>query len=126
MIGDLTTIGPSALRAERGERRRHEGPVATRGSTSPAETTATGLETGTVERRGIARVRLRVELPWDKVSEFYRGVIGPLKADGADIRLEVYLQASSLQGSIKQATLDHKVRETLKQLDAQVLEEDIG
>lgn len=111
----------AAMRAEAA----HEGPVATGGSTGSEETT-TEEKTTTVERRGIARVRLRVELPWDKVSEFYRGVIMPLKGDDADIQLEVYLQAFSPQGSIKQATLDHKVRETLAQLGAQVLEEDIG
>ncbi len=115
------------LRPEKVTPTRTEAPREAAAATAGTTATATGgtiEQPATVERRGVARVRLRVELPWDKVSDFYRGVIMPLKGDNADIRLQVYLEAVSPEGNIRQATLDQKVRETLSQLGAQVLEEE--
>ncbi len=74
---------------------------------------------------GIARVHLRVELPWDKVSDFFRGVIRPLKDDKAEIGLQIDLEAVSPERTIRQTTFDHTVRETLAQLGATVLQEEV-
>jgi hypothetical protein len=72
---------------------------------------------------GVHRLRLRVRVPWDKLSDFVRGVILPLRNDGAELEVEVCVQAQSKSGSIKPATLEHKVKETLRQIGAETLEE---
>jgi len=69
------------------------------------------------------RLRLRVKVPWDKLSDFVRGVIMPLRNDGAELEVEVCVQAQSKSGSIKPATLEHKVKETLRQISAKIVEE---
>lgn len=66
---------------------------------------------------------LRVRLPWDKVSDFLRGVLGPLRNDGAELgMIEISLTA---RGNIQQRTLEHKVRETLHQMGAEVVNEQL-
>lgn len=72
---------------------------------------------------GIQKVSLTVELPWGKLADFMRGVIMPLQNDGAEVRLVVSLEARSPARSINPATLEHKVRETLKQLGVRVVDE---
>jgi hypothetical protein len=69
------------------------------------------------------RLKLRVKVPWDKLSDFVRGVILPLRNDGAELEVEVYVQAQSECGGIKPATLEHKVKETLRQIGAKAVEE---
>jgi hypothetical protein len=69
------------------------------------------------------RLRLRVKVPWDKLSDFIRGVILPLRNDGAELEVEVYIQARSESGGIKPTTLEHKVKETLRQIGAETLDE---
>jgi hypothetical protein len=69
------------------------------------------------------RLTLRVRVPWDKLSDFVRGVIMPLRNDGAELQVEVLVQAQATSGSIKPATLEHKVKETLRQIHAEILEE---
>jgi hypothetical protein len=64
----------------------------------------------------------RLKLPWDKLSDFVRGVLRPLKEDGAEIEVEVALTARS-EGGLKKTTLDHKVKETLNQIGAKIFEE---
>jgi hypothetical protein len=62
-------------------------------------------------------------VPWDRLSDFIRGVILPLRNDGAELEVEVFVQAWSESGGIKQETLKHKVKETIRQIDAKILEE---
>jgi hypothetical protein len=53
-----------------------------------------------------------------------RGVLSPLHVEEADIeKLEIKIQATSQKG-IKKETIDMKVRETLKQINAEILEEE--
>lgn len=75
-----------------------------------------------VEKEVIKKVSLRAEVPWDKLSDFVRGVIVPLSTEGAQISLEIKVEAQSEKG-INKNTLDFKVKETLKQIGAKVLEE---
>jgi hypothetical protein len=90
------------------------------GSPQPAATAqAPGVAP---EATGIRRVVLRVELPWDKLSDFLRGVVLPLRQDNADIRLQVFLEAEATAPGIQRTTLEHKVDETLSQLGANILE----
>ncbi|MCX8091093.1 MAG: hypothetical protein N3I86_09220 [Verrucomicrobiae bacterium] len=75
---------------------------------------------------GAETYRLRARVPWDKLSDFVRGVVTPLHQDGAELKLsvEVSLEARSQPGGFKKATLDQKVRETLRQIGAQIEQED--
>lgn len=71
----------------------------------------------------ISALHLRAKVPWDKLSDFLRGVVLPLRSDGAELEVEVTLDARCTPGSIKASTLEQKVNETLQQIGAQVLEE---
>lgn len=71
---------------------------------------------------GVSHYTLRARVPWEKMSDFVRGVIIPLQGEGARLDIEISLTAHSEEG-IKKTTLDQKVRETLRQIGAQVLEE---
>jgi hypothetical protein len=71
----------------------------------------------------IRDLRLRVQVPWDKMADFVRGVLMPLRGDGADINVEVSMTAHSEEG-LRKATLDHKVKETLAQIGANILEQE--
>ena len=42
----------------------------------------------------------------------------PLRQDNADIRLQVFLEAQATAPGIQRTTLEHKVDETLSQLEA--------
>jgi hypothetical protein len=64
----------------------------------------------------VHQLSLRVQVPWDKMADFVRG-------DGADIDVEVTLTARSQEG-LRKATLDHKVKETLNQIGANILNEE--
>jgi Protein of unknown function (DUF499) len=72
---------------------------------------------------GVRTLRLRVQVPWDKIGDFVRGVVMPLRADGAEIQVEVLIEAQSVTASIKPSTLEQKVKETLNQIGAKVLED---
>jgi hypothetical protein len=98
---------------------------------APKDTTASDPKPGVAAppsapqspEAGGHRLRLRVKVPWDKLSDFVRGVILPLRNDGAALEVEVYIQARSESGGIKPATLEHKVKETLRQIGAEIVEE---
>ena len=70
----------------------------------------------------VHHLSLRVQVPWDKMADFVRGVLMPLRGDGADIDVEVSLTARSQEG-LRKATLDHRVKETLNQIGAKIIEE---
>jgi hypothetical protein len=70
----------------------------------------------------IRRIMLRADVPWDKLSDMVRGVFAPLSREGASISLEVKIEAESKQG-IKRDTIDLKIKETLNQIGAKILEE---
>lgn len=66
---------------------------------------------------------LRAGIPWDKLSDFLRGVVMPLRQEGVELTVEVSLEARSVSGGIKKSTLEQKVRETLRQIGAEVKED---
>ncbi|MCS7183384.1 MAG: hypothetical protein NZ869_09785 [Thermoanaerobaculum sp.] len=68
---------------------------------------------------------LRVQVPWDKLSDFVRGVVVPLRQGGAELQLQITLRARAVQG-LKTTTLEHTVRETLQQIGAKILAEEPG
>jgi hypothetical protein len=70
----------------------------------------------------IRKLTLKASVPWDKLSDLMRGVFVPLNQEGAKIALEMTITAESEQG-IKKGTLDLKIKETLNQIKANILEE---
>ncbi|MGQ9554502.1 MAG: ATP-binding protein [Anaerolineae bacterium] len=71
----------------------------------------------------VHELRLKVRVPWDKMSDFVKGVLLPLHLEsGAQLTVEILLEAHSLSG-IKVSTLEQKVGETLQQIGAEVLED---
>ena len=71
----------------------------------------------------IRKIMLRADVPWDKLSDMVRGVFAPLSREGASISLEVRIEAESKQG-INRDTIDLKIKETLNQIGAKILEEE--
>lgn len=95
-------------------------PVQTAGGAVPGVTPEPPETPGSTKK--VRQLSLRLKLPWDKLADFVRGVLRPLKEDGAEIEVEVALTARSQDG-LKKATLDHKVKETLNQIGAKILDE---
>lgn len=71
----------------------------------------------------IKRYILKLEVPWDKLSDLIRGVFAPLHGNGAEISLAVEIKAESEEG-IKKDTIDGLVKETLEGIRARILDED--
>jgi hypothetical protein len=92
-------------------------PISVEAKPTPASSTMT-----VPKKRIIRKIALRVNAPWDKLSELVRGAFNPLSHEGAQISLEVKIEAQSEQG-IKRDTLDPKIKETSTQIGAKVLEE---
>ena len=73
----------------------------------------------------VNRIKLVVRIPWDKLHDLVRGVLSPLHVEGAEIeKLEIKIEATSQKG-IKKETIDMKVKETLNQIDSEILTEEI-
>ncbi|MCX7856620.1 MAG: hypothetical protein N2513_01345, partial [Deltaproteobacteria bacterium] len=102
-------------------------PIVERGLKEPLlsqdeETQKKPQQAGPVGEKAIHEYNLDVVIPWDRLSDFVRGVVMPLRQEGAQIRVRISLKAQSEMG-IKPTTLEHTVRETLRQIGAQVVEE---
>ncbi len=67
------------------------------------------------------KIRIRVRIPWDKLSDTISGVIRPLKNEGAEVQLELEINAESPKG-IKKDTIQLKIKETLSQIKAEIIE----
>ncbi|MCM8758132.1 MAG: ATP-binding protein, partial [Candidatus Omnitrophica bacterium] len=67
------------------------------------------------------KIRIKAKIPWDKLSDTISGVIRPLKNEGAEIQLELEINAESIKG-IKKDTLQLKIKETLNQIKAEIIE----
>ena len=75
-----------------------------------------------IKEKVVNKIMIKARVPWDKLSDLVRGVFIPLSHEGANIVLQVNIDAYSEHG-IKRETLDLKIRETLNQIGAKVLEE---
>lgn len=69
------------------------------------------------------KYHVRARVPWDKVSAVVGGVISPLRQAGCELTVILDLTAESDTG-IRRDVLELKVRETLRQIGAQVLDEE--
>jgi len=74
-----------------------------------------------VIKEALQKITIEAEIPWDKLSDLIRGVFIPLNREGAKISLRIKIEASSEKG-ISKDTLDLKVRETLRQIGAKIIE----
>jgi len=71
------------------------------------------------ETRLVKILSVNAEVPWDKLSQFISGVIGPLKEKNAQLHIKIDLKASSESG-FDRTTLDSRIKETLQQIGAQI------
>ncbi|NVM26748.1 MAG: hypothetical protein HWN70_12640 [Desulfobacterales bacterium] len=67
------------------------------------------------------KIRIKAQVPWDKLAAFMSGVLAPLQQEGAKTTLEVEVSAESEKG-ISKDTLELRVKETLDQIGAKILE----
>jgi len=97
------------------------------GEAPPVPPTGPGAEvtgpTPPTPQGAIKRIRLKAKVPWDRLSDMLRGVLIPLNREGAQIFLEIKLEAQSDAG-ISRDVLDLKIKETLNQIGAEVIEEE--
>jgi len=82
-----------------------------------------GKEEGEEPRKSdaVAKLTLRAKIPWDKLSYIVGGVIRPLKEKGLPPEITIEIKAESQEGFDK-TTLESKVKETLKQIGAEIEE----
>jgi hypothetical protein len=71
------------------------------------------------EKEGVKRLSLRAKIPWDKLSYVISGVIRPLKDKGLSPEITIEIKAKA-EEMFDRTTLDTKVRETLKQIGAEI------
>ncbi len=125
VVQEAVLVRPEVAQRELEQRVRLPQPEvpekAVRGEAAFAGEGTRPLET-TVPSVGVKHLRLRVRIPWDKMSDFMCGVLMPLQRDGAELSIEMDLKATSSKG-ISKSTLEQTVRETLRQVGAEVLEE---
>lgn len=69
----------------------------------------------------IKQVSIKATIPWDKLSQVVAGVIRPLVARGSEPEITLEIKAESEQG-FDRTTLDSKVKETLQQLNSEIVE----
>lgn len=74
------------------------------------------------EVEGRTHYRLRVRIPWDRLSDFQRGVVLPLKDVCERVELEITVDAEAEHG-IPEGVLEQKIHETLRQLGVEPHEE---
>ncbi|MCS6772161.1 MAG: hypothetical protein NZ740_09080, partial [Kiritimatiellae bacterium] len=91
--------------------------------TAVRETAASACSPSQPSESGIRFYKVHAQVPWDKLTDVVRGVIGPLRNDGAELEVEVIVTARSPSGGIRESTLNQKVRETLSQIGAHFEEE---
>jgi len=72
----------------------------------------------------IHKIILKIQVPWDKLSDLIRGMFVPLNREGAKISLEMEIKAESDKG-INNDIIDLKVKETLSQVGATIIDEEV-
>ena len=70
----------------------------------------------------LRRVQLKLQVPWDRMSDLVRGVFMPLSREGANITLQMEIDARTEKG-MDRKVIDQTVRETLNQIGAKIIEE---
>lgn len=70
-------------------------------------------------KKTIKRLAIRAKIPWENISEFTGGVILPLVTKSEEIKLTIELKAEA-NDEFDENTINLKVRETLKQIGADI------
>ncbi|MDI9390842.1 MAG: DUF499 domain-containing protein [Synergistota bacterium] len=106
---------------EREKEKEEKGGEWSEGAIEEPEEEEKGEREGGKERKegAITRLTLRAKIPWDKLSDIVRGVIGPLKEKGLPPEITIEIKAESNEG-FDRTTLDNKVKETLNQISAKI------
>ena len=68
----------------------------------------------------VNEIILNFSLPWDKLSSIISGVIGPLKNESSSFAISITIEAKANNG-FNENTLRNKVKETLNQLNANII-----
>ncbi|MGC9014718.1 MAG: ATP-binding protein [Thermoproteota archaeon] len=123
MISSMEVTEESlVVRKEIARKKKEEtGEIQTSAEVTPSTATAEFTEQRPTLEASIRKITIRALVPYDKLSYLLQGVLSPLNREGAEISLEVKIEAQSENG-IKRNTLNI-VRETLSQINAKVLEE---
>lgn len=74
---------------------------------------------GTRKAPLVKKLIIKAKIPWDKLSDLLKGVIGPLKDKGSPPEITIEIIANSEDG-YDRTTLDSKVKETLTQINADI------
>ena len=62
---------------------------------------------------------ISAKIPWEKLSSVIGGVLAPLKEKDGNIQLKLEIKAITETG-FDRTTLDNRVKETLRQIDADI------
>jgi len=122
--GEMSLIGPDLAKELIGRQVAEPGPeMITTGTAIPTATDKTAEHepnqaTGKIESLP-KHLTLSAIIPWDKISSIVGGVIGPLKAKDAQLKIKVEVTAISEKG-FDRTTLDTRIKETLQQIGAQI------
>jgi phospholipase C len=83
---------------------------------------ASGEQKEVVATPTLTSITLNVRIPKGKFSDFYRGVLSVLEDSFEDT--EVYVKIEAKKGKIPKPDYENKVKETLIQINAQIVEEE--
>jgi len=72
-------------------------------------------------RRKRQKVYFRAQIPWDQLSSIISGVVRPLKGENAEVKICLEVTALSPSG-IDPTTLETKIKETLQQIGAEIVD----
>jgi len=81
----------------------------------PSGIESTGVLTTTTKEKGPKRISIRQKIPSERISDLIRGVINPLKNEGATLEVTFEIEARSEEGFTRH-TIDNVVKETLSQI----------
>ena len=103
-----------------------EGPPPGPEVTPPPGTTPVTPEPGPIPaERGIQHLRLVVSgVPASKIADVNRGILLPISAAVGDFKFTLEIDVSGAEG-LTQATLENKIKETIRQIGARVDEEGV-
>ncbi|KFD41072.1 hypothetical protein HY02_08220 [Peptococcaceae bacterium SCADC1_2_3] len=100
-------------------------PGATKEVKEEPEAEPGGLPEGEIQpkEKRPRKVAIKASVPWDKLSSIVTGVIKPLKTSGAEPEITIEIKAET-PGGFDRITLDSKIKETLSQLGAKIIQWD--
>jgi len=116
---DSLLVRPSVVGAMRPESSREGLRPLVPSALHPTEQSTPARSYDGKESPTFKRVNLTFDAPWNKLSDVMRGVVMPLIDEGADVSIQMTLEAKSESG-ISKNTIDNKVKETLSQIGAKI------